>query len=63
MTVNEALYDRRVMERYRREGQVTEEQIKEHMKKLPDDTGKADHLGSDSTTPPTPEPPSKAKAR
>ncbi len=63
MTVNESLFDRRVVERYRREGLVTEEQIKEYVKKLPDDAGKADHLGSDSTTPPAPEPPSKAKAR
>jgi hypothetical protein len=52
-----------VVERYRREGLVTDEQVKEHMKKLPDDTGKADHLGSDSSTPPAPEPPSKTKGR
>ena len=63
MTVNESLFDRRVMERYRREGQVTDEQIKEFMKKLPDDAGKADHLGSDSSAPPAPEPPPKTKDR
>ena len=63
MTVNESLFDRRVVERYRREGQVTDEQVKEYMRKLPDDTSKADHLGSDSSTPPAPEPPSRTKGR
>jgi hypothetical protein len=63
MTVDESLFDRRVVERYRREGLVTDEQVKEHMKKLPDDTGKADHLGSDSSTSPAPESPSKTKGR
>jgi hypothetical protein len=63
MTMNESLFDRRVVERYRREGQVTDEQIKEYLKKLPDDTGKADHLGSDSSSAPPAEPPPKTKGR
>ncbi|MBI5499475.1 MAG: hypothetical protein HY907_04495 [Deltaproteobacteria bacterium] len=47
MAQNPALFDRRTLSRYRKEGVVTDEQIKEHLKKLPDCTEKAETLGAE----------------
>jgi hypothetical protein len=60
MALKESLFDRRTVQRHRRDGLVTDEQIKDHLKKLPDCADKAETLGSE----PLPEaPPSKGKGR
>ena len=51
MTQDSVLFDRRTLDRFRKEGVVTEEQIKEHYKKLPDCAEKLEKLGSDPTAP------------
>jgi hypothetical protein len=51
MTQDPALFDRRTINRFRKEGTVTDEQIKEHLKKLPDSADKAETLGSEPVAP------------
>ena len=47
MTQDPGLFDRRTLNRFRKEGVVTDDQIKDHLKKLPDSTEKAETLGSE----------------
>ena len=47
MTQEPGLFDRRTLNRFRKEGVVTEDQIKDHLKKLPDSADKAETLGSE----------------
>jgi len=46
MSENDPQYDRRVQEWKLRKGLMTEDQLKEYLRKLPDAKDKAEHLGS-----------------
>ncbi len=50
MSQNDPQYDRRVQQWNLRKGLMTEEQLREHLKKLPDVKDKSDHLGSPPST-------------
>ena len=61
MAPNESLFDRRTIKRSRKDGLLTDDQIKEHMKKLQDCSEKAETLGSEPL--PEPAPPAKGKGK
>lgn len=63
MSQNDPQYDRRVQLWNLRKGLMTDEQLKDYLKKLPDVKDKADHLGSTPTDKPAEGSGSKAKSR
>jgi hypothetical protein len=61
MATSDSLFDRRVVDRYRKGGLVNDEQIKEYLKKLPDCAVKAETLGNEPLPPQAPAPKGKGR--